>query len=407
MPSIAIRAYIERDRGWLVDLSTFDLVIVGAGFFGATVAERAANVLGKKVCIIDRRTHIGGNSWSEVDSETGIEFHTYGSHLFHTNDDDIWDYVNRFTKFTNYRHRVFTVRKGQVYPMPINLGTICAFFGKYYTPDQARALVAEQAAEGKSSGVSNLEEKAISLIGRPLYEAFIRGYTLKQWQTDPRQLPADIITRLPVRYTFESGYFSDKHEGLPVDGYAAIFRKMLAHPNIAVHTGMDFFDVRKAINPNQLVIYTGPIDRYFDYRAGELAWRTLDFQKEACAVDDYQGTSVVNYADEDVPYTRIHEFKHLHPERRYDSGKTLIYREYSRFASKADEPYYPINTAADLRTLSAYKAMAEREANVVFGGRLGSYKYLDMHQAIGAALKTVRDRVAPFFANAGTLPRAA
>lgn len=202
-----------------MDLSSFDLIVVGAGFFGATVAERAAAELGRKVCVLDRRPHVGGNSWSETDRETGIEYHTYGSHLFHTNDDGVWAYVNRFTRFTGYRHRVFTVRRGQVYPMPINLGTICAYFGKHLSPAAARALVAEQAAESRSADPQNLEEKAVSLIGRPLYEAFVRGYTRKQWQTDPRELPADIITRLPVRYTFDANYFSDKYEGLLADGY--------------------------------------------------------------------------------------------------------------------------------------------------------------------------------------------
>jgi UDP-galactopyranose mutase len=381
-----------------MDLRQFDLVVVGAGFFGATIAERAAAELGRRVCVLERRPHVGGNSWSETDPETGIEYHTYGSHLFHTNDDAVWAYVNRFTRFTDYRHRVFTVRRGQVYPMPINLGTVCQFFGKHLSPAEARALLAAQAGEDGLADPANLEEKAVSLIGRPLYEAFVRGYTAKQWQTDPRHLPADVITRLPVRYTFDARYFSDKYEGLPADGYAAVFRKMLASPLVAVRTGVDFFDVRRQLSPNQLVVYTGPIDRYFGYRAGELAWRTLDFEREAVPVDDYQGTAVVNYADEEVPYTRVHEFKHLHPERTYAPGKTLVYREYSRAATRRDEPYYPVSTAADLAVLSAYKRLAEREPNVVFGGRLGSYKYLDMHQAIGAALKTFRDRVVPFFA---------
>lgn len=382
-----------------MDLSQFDLVVVGAGFYGATLAERAAADLGRKVCVLERRPHVGGNSWSEPDPETGIEYHKYGSHLFHTNDDNVWDYLNRFTRFTSYKHKVFTVHRGQVYPMPINLGTICAFFRRHLSPDGARAVIDSQAARG-AKVPANLEEKAVSLIGRPLYEAFIRGYTRKQWQTDPRELPADVITRLPVRFTFDNNYFADKYEGLPVDGYGAIFKKMLASPLIDIRTGVDFFDVRGAIRPHQLVIYTGPIDRYFHYQAGELSWRTLDFEREVVPVDDYQGTSVMNYADEDVPYTRVHEFKHLHPERRHPGGKTLIYREHSRFATRADEPYYPVNTPKDQATLSAYKRLAEREPNVVFGGRLGSYKYLDMHQAIGAALKTHRDRVAPFFARA-------
>ncbi len=358
----------------------------------------AANELGRKVCILDRRPHLGGNSYSEIDPETGIEYHKYGSHLFHTNSDEIWQYLHRFTKFTDYRHRVFTVHKGEVYPMPINLGTICAFFKRYMSPTEARALVEEQAAGGHIAVAANLEEKAISLIGRPLYEAFIKGYTKKQWQTDPTQLPADIINRLPVRFTFESGYFADRYEGLPVDGYTAIFRKMVDSPLIDLRLGVDYFDVRSLVKPHQLVIYTGPIDRYFNFQAGELGWRTLDFEKQIVPVDDYQGTSVVNYADDDVPYTRVHEFKHLHPERRYSSRKSVIYREYSRFASRTDEPYYPIATDQNREIYSAYRALAKQERNVLFGGRLGSYKYLDMHQAIGAALKTFREEVTPFFA---------
>ena len=379
-------------------LRDFDIVIVGAGFYGLTIAERAANVLGRKVCVLERRNHFGGNSFSETDAETGIEYHKYGSHLFHTNSEEIWEYLHNFTQFTSYRHKVVTVHRGRVYPMPINLATICAFFKCYMSPSAARALIDQQVSAEGFSAPANLEEKAISLIGRPLYDAFIKGYTQKQWQTDPKELPAGIITRLPVRFTFEDGYFSDRYEGLPVDGYTAIFERMLDSPRIDLRLGVDFFEVRDSISPCQLVIYTGPIDRYFEFRAGELGWRTLDFEKEVVAVDDFQGTSVVNYADVDVPYTRIHEFKHLHPERKYRPGKTVIYREHSRFASRGDEPYYPINTIRDKQCFEAYRAMADRVPNLVMGGRLGSYKYLDMHQAIGAALKTFRGQVVPFFA---------
>lgn len=380
-----------------MEFDSFDLIVVGSGFYGATIAERAAES-GRKVCIIERRAHVGGNSWSEIDPDTGIEFHTYGSHLFHTNSQEIWDYVNRFSKFTDYRHRVFTVHNDRVYPMPINLGTICAFFGRHFSPSEARTLIAAQAIQGGDvAEATNLEDKAVAMIGRPLYEAFIRGYTKKQWQTDPRDLPADVIARLPVRYTFEAGYFADAYQGLPTGGYAAMFRCMLKNPNILALTNIDYFDVRHMVRPDQLVIYTGPIDRYFDYRAGELAWRTLDFEREVVGVDDYQGTSVMNYADDSVPFTRIHEFKHLHPERKHEVGRTLICREFSRFASRTDEPYYPVATSADLTLLSEYKGMASQVANVIFGGRLGSYKYLDMHQAIGAALKTFREKVLPFF----------
>lgn len=378
-----------------MSFADYDLIIIGAGFFGATIAERAANELGKRVLIIDRRRHIGGNAYSENDRETGIEVHKYGAHLFHTPNKTVWDYLNRFTAFTDYRHRVFTSYRSQVYSMPINLGTICQFFGKRMSPDEARALVAEQAKELGDRPPQNLEEKAISLIGRPLYEAFIRGYTAKQWQTDPRELPESIITRLPVRYNFDNRYFNDTYEGLPVDGYTAIFERMLDNPRIDVQLNTDYFAVKNEIPAGKSVVYTGPIDRYFDYRAGELKWRTIDFQEEVLGVGDFQGTAVMNYADEDIPYTRILEFRHFNPERDYQKEKTVIVREFSRFATRADEPYYPIDTAEDKRTYLAYRELAEKEQDVIFGGRLGTYRYLDMHQAIGAALKSFETEVAP------------
>jgi UDP-galactopyranose mutase len=379
-------------------LREYDVIVVGAGFYGATIAERIATELGRTVCVLERRPHIGGNSYSEKDPATGIEYHKYGSHLFHTNSEEVWRYLNRFSTFTNYRHRVLAVHKGQVYPMPIGLGTICAFFGRHMAPTEARELIRHQTSAVDIAHADNLEEKAIALIGRPLYEAFIRGYTKKQWQTDPRELPVTIINRLPVRFTFDPYYFTDKYEGLPTDGYTSVFRRMLDSPHIDIRLGVDFVDVREGLRPHQLVVYTGPIDRYFDYRLGELAWRTLDFEREAVDTDDYQGAAVINYADEDVPYTRIHEFKHLHPERRYLPGRTLICREYSRFARRDDEPYYPVNTARDRQLFAAYNRLAARESNVLFGGRLGSYQYLDMHQAIGAALSDFRKKVVPFFA---------
>jgi UDP-galactopyranose mutase len=378
-----------------MSFADYDLIIVGAGFFGATIAERAANALGKRVLIIDRRRHIGGNAYSENDRETGIEVHKYGAHLFHTPNRTVWDYLNRFTAFTDYRHRVFTSYNGQVYAMPINLGTICQFFGKRMSPAEARALVAGQAAELGDRPPQNLEEKAISLIGRPLYEAFIRGYTAKQWQTDPRELPESIITRLPVRYNFDNRYFNDPYEGLPVDGYTAIFERMLDNPLIDVQLNTDFFSVRSEIPAGKPVVYTGPIDRYFDYRAGELKWRTIDFEEEVLPVGDFQGTAVMNYADEDIPYTRILEFRHFNPERDYQQDKTVIVREYARFATRSDEPYYPIDTAEDKRTYLSYRDLAEQEKDVIFGGRLGTYRYLDMHQAIGAALKSFETDLAP------------
>lgn len=378
----------------------FDIIVVGAGFFGATIAERVANSLGKRVLLLDRRPHIGGNAYSEDNRETGIEVHKYGAHLFHTPNKAVWDYLNGFTAFTSYQHRVFSTHKGQVYAMPINLGTICQFFGRRMSPDEARALVAKQASEVSGRVPENLEEKAISLIGRPLYEAFIRGYTAKQWQTDPRELPESIITRLPVRYDFNSRYFNDPYEGLPVDGYTAIFHRMLANPLIEVRLGVDYFDIRADIPAGKPVVYTGPIDRYFGYRAGELKWRTIDFEEEVLPVGDFQGTAVMNYADEDIPYTRILEFRHFNPERRYQTEKTVVVKEYSRAAGRSDEPYYPVDTAEDKKTYRLYKELAAGEKDTIFGGRLGSYRYLDMHQAIGAALKSFEADVRPSLTDA-------
>jgi len=374
-----------------------DLVVVGSGFFGLTIAEQAASELGLKVKILERRHHLGGNAYSEIDPDTGIEIHTYGAHLFHTSNERVWEYVNRFTAFTGYQHRVWTKYQDKTYSMPINLGTMCSFFGRSFSPEEARALVAEQATEFDSASASNLEEKAISLIGRPLYEAFIRGYTLKQWQTDPKELQPEIITRLPVRYTFDNRYFNDTYEGLPVDGYTAWLERMADHPNIDIELNVDFFDRRDDIVGQVPVVYTGPVDQYFGHSEGYLGWRTLDFEKEVLPTGDYQGTSVMNYADEDVPFTRIHEFRHFHPERGYTTDKTVIMREFSRFAERDDEPYYPINTAEDRERLLAYRDLAAGERNVLFGGRLGTYKYLDMHMAIGSALSRFDNVLRPHF----------
>jgi UDP-galactopyranose mutase len=375
-----------------------DLVVVGSGFFGLTVAERCASELGLRVLVVERRHHIGGNAYSEPEPETGIEIHRYGAHLFHTSNAAVWEYANRFTAFTGYQHRVFSIYKGRVYPLPINLATICEYFGAAMSPDEARAMIAEQAAEVKAGQAGNLEQKAVSLIGRPLYEAFIRGYTFKQWQTDPVDLPPEIITRLPVRYTFNNRYFSDTFEGLPAGGYTAWLERMAGHPAIEVRLGTDFSSLRADAAGSVPVVYTGALDAYFGYAAGDLGWRTLDFELEVLATGDFQGTPVMNYADADVPFTRIHEFRHFHPERDwYPGDKTVIMREFSRSARRGDEPYYPINTAADRERLLAYREMAAREPGVLFGGRLGTYKYLDMHMAIGSALTMYENRLRPFF----------
>ncbi|ACV80475.1 UDP-galactopyranose mutase [Nakamurella multipartita] len=382
-----------------------DLLVVGAGLFGLTVAQRCASELGLRVTVIDSRPHPGGNAWSTRDPETGIEVHRYGSHLFHTSNDRVWTYVNRFTGFTDYRHRVYTVHRGEVFPMPINLGTINQFFRSAYGPDQARALIAAQAAdEAQATGGTpdeSLESRAVSLIGRPLYEAFIRGYTAKQWQTDPAHLPASVISRLPVRYNYDNRYFGDTHQGLPVDGYGAWIERMIDHPSIDLRLDTDFFADgpfgRAATRGRVPIVYTGPIDRYFDHAAGRLGWRTLDFETTIEPVGDFQGCSVMNYADADVPYTRIHEFRHLHPERQHSPDATVVAREYSRFATDSDEPYYPVNSPADRDRLLRYRALATAEPQVKFGGRLGTYRYLDMHMAIASAFTLVDTELVPKF----------
>ena len=380
-----------------------DLVVVGSGLFGLTIAERAANDLGLKVVLLDRRHHIGGNAYSESEAQTGIEVHRYGAHLVHTSNERVWDYVNQFTTFTNYVHKVYTRHNGEVYPMPVNLGTINQFFRSALGPTEARALIAEQAAELGDKEPANFVEKGISLIGRPLYEAFIMHYTAKQWQTDPAQLEASIISRLPVRYTYDNRYFNDTYEGLPTDGYTAWLERMADHPNIEVRLDTDFFDTSQEYNRDSVrgqvpVIYTGPVDRYFDYAEGELGWRTIDLEQEVLPIEDFQGCSVMNYPDADVPFTRIHEFRHFHPERAYTKDATVIMREYSRFAGRDDEPYYPINTDADRSGLLKYRDQAKAEPGVLFGGRLGTYKYLDMHMAIGSALSMFDNRIRPHFA---------
>ena len=387
---------------------TADLVVVGSGLFGLTIAEQAATELGLKVALLDRRSHIGGNAYSENEEQTGIEVHRYGAHLFHTSNERVWEYVNRFTDFTNYVHRVYTRHDGVVYPMPINLGTINQFFNAAYSPAEAKALIAEQAGELAGTDPQNLNDKGISLIGRPLYEAFIKHYTAKQWQTPPEQLPASIISRLPVRYTYDNRYFNDKYEGLPVGGYTAWLERMAAHPNIEVRLNTDFFSgdheySREKVLGQVPVVYTGPVDRYFDYTEGDLSWRTIDLEEEVLPIEDFQGCSVMNYPDADVPFTRIHEFRHFHPERDYTKDATVIMREYSRFANKGDEPYYPVNTSVDREKLLKYRDLAKGEKDVLFGGRLGTYKYLDMHMAIGSALSMFDNKIRPHFAEGATI----
>jgi UDP-galactopyranose mutase len=373
------------------------IYIVGAGFFGTVLAERLAADAKLPVTLVDRRSHPGGNCWSEMDTETGVEYHKYGSHIFHTSNQEVWEYINRFTSFNAYRHSVWTTHKGRVYPLPINLATINGLYGLCLTPAQARAKIQEEASKEKGSfSPRNLEEKAVSQIGRPLYEAFIRGYTAKQWEKSPLELSADIITRLPIRYNYNIRYFSDAYEGIPTKGYGDLFKNMLKTPGIELRLNTEYTQLNSA--PDDLIIYTGTIDEFFQYKLGRLEWRSIDFEVERLSCSDYQGTSVMNYADEDIPFTRIHEFKHYHPEKP-DSGKSIIFREFSRFAEAGDELYYPIDTDRNNELYAGYRKLAALYSadapTIIFGGRLGSYKYYDMDDAILAALKCYREQVRP------------
>jgi UDP-galactopyranose mutase len=363
-------------------------IIVGAGFFGAVMAERIANVLGEKVLILEQRNHIGGNSFSEINQATGIEVHKYGSHIFHTNNKKVWDYINQFSGFNNYRHKVLSSYRGELYNMPINLKTINQFFKKQLNESEAKSFLDSVKLV---TAEDSFEAKALSSVGKELYEAFFQGYTHKQWNTDPKLLPASTFSRLPVRYNENIDYFDDPYQGIPLLGYGKIFEKMLTHPLIEIQLGVDFFDLKNKIPSTSTVIYSGPIDRYFNFSEGVLGWRTLDFQEEVIQKGDFQGTTVVNYPESSIPYTRIHEFKHYHPERSHRTDCTVIFKEFSRFAERGDTPYYPINTPVDQEKFKRYEALAQNEKNVIFGGRLGSYKYFDMHHVIAMALKTFEE----------------
>ena len=361
-------------------------IVVGAGFFGSVMAERISNKLGWKVLLLDKRPHIGGNSWSAPDQETGIEVHTYGPHIFHTSHEACWSYINRFTTFNGYRHTVWATRKGKVYPLPFGLAAINLLLGRRLSPTEARQWVADEVSKTGILDPRNLEEKALSLVGRPLYEAFVKQYTEKHWGMKARELPAYVITRLPVRFTYDVGYYNDRWQGIPDDGYGALFRKMLANPLIEIRLNTDYFEVQNKLPPHELLVYSGPIDQFFAYKHGRLRWRSVRFEKEVLNLPDFQGTSVMNECDGDVPYTRTHEFKHFTPERTFDN--TVIFREYSYAPNPGDDVYYPVRTDADMAIRAKYKVETEQFPRVVFGGRLGAYAYLDMENTISTALDT-------------------
>lgn len=370
------------------NLTGLKYLVVGAGLFGSVVAERIATQLKEKVLVIDQRKHTGGNAHAAIDAESGIETHTYGSHIFHTRLEHVWNYINRFTSFNNYRHRIFTMHKGQAFPMPIGLQTINQFYSRTLKPYEVEEFIRDQIPPGTSNHPQNLEEKAISQIGEPLYRALIEGYTKKQWGKSPSLLPADIINRLPVRHSYNSDYFSDPYQGIPSKGYQAMFDALLSHPNIELQLGVSYSDISSQIPVDCTVVYTGIPDALFDYRYGPLEWRSLRFEWESRDCRDYQGNSVINYADEDVAYTRIHEYKHYHPEwhQPFNTPRTIICREYPASFKQGDEAFYPVNDKTNVERYELYAQEAKKQRNLILGGRLGAYQYWDMDKTIDNAL---------------------
>lgn len=360
----------------------FDFLIVGAGLFGAT----AAHVLtrrGKRCLVIDKRPHIGGNVYTE--NVNGVNVHKYGAHIFHTSNKDVWDFVNSFIEFNRYTNSPVANYKGKLYNLPFNMNTFYQMWG-VITPEEAAAKIEEQRRESGIINPRNLEEQAISLIGKDIYYTLIKDYTEKQWGRKATELPAFIIRRLPVRFTFDNNYFNDKYQGIPIGGYTKLVEKLLGEIEVKLDT--DYFENRKYFDSiADKVIYTGEIDRYFDYRFGHLEYRTVSFETELLeGVANYQGNAVVNYTDAETPYTRIIEHKHFEFGNQPD---TVISKEYSKEWKPGDEPYYPVNDERNGALYTRYKTLADNQEKVIFGGRLAEYKYYDMHQVIENALRLV------------------
>lgn len=359
----------------------YDYLIVGAGLFGAVFAYEAGR-RGRTCLVIDKRDHIGGNVYTE--EIEGIQVHKYGAHIFHTNSQTIWDYVNRFAEFNRYTNSPIANYKGEIYNLPFNMNTFNKLWG-VASPKEARQKIEEQRLASGITEPQNLEEQAISLVGTDIYEKLIKGYTEKQWGRSARELPAFIIKRLPVRFTYDNNYFNDRYQGIPVGGYRAIIEKMLAGADIELN--VDFFAARDELMQRaKKVVYTGMIDQYYNYRYGVLEYRSLHFETKVLDESNFQGNAVVNYTDRETPYTRIIEHKHFEFGTQ---DKTVITEEYPKEWKPGDEPYYPINNEKNNEIYQKYKALADAERDVIFGGRLATYKYYDMHQVIGAALTAV------------------
>ena len=359
----------------------YDFLIVGAGLFGAVIAHEAIK-RGKKCLVIDRRDHIGGNIYTE--EVEGIQVHKYGAHIFHTSDKEVWDYVNQFVEFNHYVNSPVAVYKDELYNLPFNMNTFSKMWN-IRTPKEAKDIIAAQIAELGIKEPANLEEQALSLAGRDVYEKLVKGYTEKQWGRDCKELPAFIIRRLPLRFTYDNNYFNDRYQGIPIGGYTAVVEKLLE--GAEVRTGVDFLKEREQYEAlADQIIYTGMIDEYYGYRLGALEYRSVKFETEVLDCDNYQGNAVVNYTEREVPYTRIIEHKHFEFGKQ---EKTVISREYSSEWKVGDEPYYPVNDEKNSELYAKYQELAAREEKVIFGGRLGAYKYYDMDKVIRAALDLV------------------
>ncbi|MGL2324081.1 UDP-galactopyranose mutase [Oenococcus oeni] len=365
----------------------YDYLIVGAGLFGSIFAYEAAK-FGKRSLIVEKRPHIGGNMYTHT--ENGITVHDYGAHIFHTDNKEVWNFVNKFADFNNYQNQVIANYQGELYNLPFNMNTFYEMWG-VKTPAEAKAKIEEQKKEAGISGQPrNLEEQAISLIGTDIYRKLIKGYTEKQWGRKATELPAFIIKRLPVRFIFDNNYFNHRYQGIPIGGYTQLFDKWLSSDLIDVKTNADFFEHKDDyIKEFPRIVYTGMIDRFFDYRFGELEYRSLKFESETLDTDNYQGNSVINYTDAKTPYTRVMEWRHF--DGLADKGKTIITREYPQNWDRSKEAYYPVNNEKNTEIYKKYAKLARQHKDqFIFGGRLGLYRYFDMDQVINATFNTVR-----------------
>ena len=363
----------------------YDYLIVGSGLFGSIFAYEAGKK-GKQCLVVEKRDHIGGNIYTkEVE---GIQVHQYGAHIFHTSNREVWEYVQQFAEFNRYTNSPVANYKGEIYNLPFNMNTFNKLWG-VVTPAEAKAKIEEQAAAYRTEHPANLEEQALNLVGKDIYEKLIKGYTEKQWGHRATELPPEIIKRLPVRYIYDNNYFNDIYQGIPIGGYTAMIEKMLAKAEVRL--GVDYLEHKDELDAlAEKVVYTGPIDAYYGYQVGELEYRSVSFETEVLDQPNYQGNAVVNYTEYEVPYTRIIEHKHFEFGTQ---DKTVISREYPAAWKKGDEPYYPVNNEKNNMLYHSYEELAKEEKKVIFGGRLGTYKYMDMHHVVAEALRVTKEEL--------------